>query len=163
MSPTDMSSPLLPDLLRIGGIWRNLKTSEVAQTMNLVLEKLRNIDPDQTALLKNQVNTLGALHWAPLGEGVAMPHLRLPASCEKNAGLFALLLLSDPMTLPVPTPDGLPIKQILFFVSPSTKAHIQIVSQISSHLILGPFKKLLTEGASDVEILRALEVNPRSK
>ncbi len=163
MTPDALSSSFLSDLLRIGGIWRSVKTQNVTETMKLILERLRNLDSETLSLLKNQVNNTGALHWAPLGEGLAMPHLRLPPGCGNDTGLFALLLLGNPMPLPVPTPEDLPVSQLLFFVSPSAKNHIQIVSQISSHLIYGPFKKLLTTGAADKEILSALAANPRSK
>ena len=163
MTQEALSSSFLSDLLRIGGIWRNLKTQNVTETMHLVLERLKNLNPETLSLLKTQVNNAGALHWAPLGEGLAMPHLRLPPCCGNDSGLFALLLLGEPMPLPVPTPEDLPVTRLLFFVSPSAKTHIQIVSRISSHLIHGPFKKLLTDGASDEEILSALASNPRSR
>ena len=159
MPPPDPSS-LLSDLLRIGGIWRNLKGCDVVPALMRITGRLEGIRSEQRKRLEKQIET-GFLHWSPLGEGIAMPHLRLEESSENNSGLLALLLLSEPFPLPVPGPDNEPIRYLLYFISPSSEIHIQIVSQLSSHLIHGLLKKLLAEGAPEEKFLAALEEDPR--
>jgi len=65
-------------------------------------------------------------------------------------------LLRDPLTLTEPAPDAVPITRLLFFVAPSPRAHLELLSLLSSALLRGGLQPPVLAGAGDDEIFAAL-------
>ena len=162
MSSPDISPSFLADMLRKGGIWRNFSGIETKEIMCRILEGLEDIGTEQKELLKDKIKASETLHWSPLGDGIAMPHLRLDASCGNSPGFLAILMPSEAASLPVAIPDGVPVRHFLFFVSPSAKMHIHITGQICAHLLRGSLKRLMEDQSPDEEFFRALNGPPKS-
>jgi nitrogen PTS system EIIA component len=152
----------LEGLLRAGGIWRDLPASAVLPTLEAVLSKLPGASPEVRRMLTQRLHAPGGVTWAPVGGGLALPHLRSPVALGRNAGLLALLLLREPMSLPEPPADGLPLQRLLFFVAPSPRAHLELLSQLSMSLTRGELNRLIRNGAPDQEILACLSTGDPS-
>ena len=147
--------PLL-DALRAGGIGRDVAAADVPTRLGDAARRLPGADPGVAELLAQLVSAPGALHWALVGDGLAMPHVRLPVPLGRDLGVLAILLLREPLAVPEEPPDGRPVRCLLFFVAPTPKAHLEMISQLSSHLVHGCLKQLLAAGAPDAEIEAAL-------
>ena len=70
MSPAP-PAPLL-DALRAGGIARNVPAAEVPARLADAARRLPGADPGVTDLLAQLVTAPGALHWALVGDGLAV-------------------------------------------------------------------------------------------
>jgi PTS system nitrogen regulatory IIA component len=147
--------PLEP-LLRAGGIWRDVPVATVRDVMESIVAKLPGATPPVRQLLAGRIRLPGGISWAAVGGGLALPHLRTPVALGREAGTFAILMLSGPLPLTEPVPDGTPITRLLFFVAPSPRAHLELLSQLSGALLRGGLRQPIIEAAADAEIFSAL-------
>jgi PTS system nitrogen regulatory IIA component len=146
----------LEPLLRAGGIWRDVPAATVRDVMGTIVNKLPGATPPVRQLLAQRLRLPEGISWAAVGGGLALPHLRTPVALGRDAGTFAILILRDALKLSEPAPDDVPITRLLFFVAPSPRAHLELLSQLSSALLRGGLQRPLVEGATDEEIFAAL-------
>jgi PTS system nitrogen regulatory IIA component len=154
--PTAGSCPPLEPLLRIGGIWRDIPASDVLNVLERIVGDLPGATPAVRQFLLQRLRVSGGVTWAPVGGGLALPHLRAPVALGRNAGALALLLLREPLPVSEPVPDGQPVLRLLFFIAPSPRAHLELLGQLSAALRQGDFRRLVLEAASDDSIFAAL-------
>ena len=146
----------LEPLLRAGGIWRDVPAATVREVMESIVVKLPGATPPVRQLLAQRLRQPEGVSWAAVGGGLALPHLRTPVALGRDAGTFAILLLRDALTLNEPAPDSVPITRLLFFVAPSPRAHLELLSLLSSALLRGGFQKPVIDAAGDEQIFAAL-------
>jgi len=145
-------------LLRTGGIWRDVPASELFDVLERIVSVLPGATPDVRKILAQRLRAPGGINWAPVGHGLALPHLRAHVSLGRDSGLLAILFLRDALTRAEPPPDGVPVTRLLFFIAPSPRAHLEMLSQLSTTLTRGSLRGLLLQDALDAEIYSALAV-----
>jgi PTS system nitrogen regulatory IIA component len=106
--------------------------------------------------LQQRLRAPNGISWAAVGNGLALPHLRTTIALGRDAGIAVLMLLQDSLTLPEPAPDVQPVKQLIFFVAPSPRAHLEILAQLSTALTHGNLHHLINSGSPDEEIFAAV-------
>jgi PTS system nitrogen regulatory IIA component len=143
-------------LLRVGGIWRDVAADQVRAVMETIVGKLPGATPPVRQLLAQRLHLPEGISWAAVGGGLALPHLRTPVALGREAGIFAILMLREPLTLTEPAPDATPITRLLFFVAPSPRAHLELLSLLSGALLRGGLQQPVVEGAGDDAIFAAL-------
>ena len=146
----------LESLLRTGGIWRDVAAASVRGVMETIVGKLPGATPPIRQLLAQRLRQPDGISWAAVGDGLALPHLRIPVALGRDAGTFAIMILRDAVPLNEPAPDAVPITRLLFFVAPSPRAHLELLSRLSSALLRGGLRKPVVEAAGDEEIFNAL-------
>lgn len=146
----------LETLLRTGGIWRDVPAAGILNLFADIVAKLPGATPPVRQLLQQRLRAPNGISWAPVGGGLALPHLRTPVALGREAGLFAVVLLRDALAVNEPAPDDHPITRLLFFVAPSPRAHLELLAQLSTALSRGNLRKPLCEGAPDDEIFAAV-------
>jgi nitrogen PTS system EIIA component len=144
----------LEALLRTGGIWRDVASEELLNSLERIVAALPGTTPEVRRILSQRLRAPGGVTWAPVGGGLALPHLRAHVALGRDAGLLAILLLRDP--LPEPAPDDVPVTRLLFFIAPSPRAHLDLLAQLSTALKGGPLRELVLKAAPDAEIFAAL-------
>lgn len=146
----------LEPLLRIGGIWRSVPATDVSGVFERVVSALPRTTPAVRQLLAQRLRAPGGVTAAPVGGGFAVPHPSARVALGRDAGTIALLFLREGMLLPEPPADGMPVTRLFFFVAPSPRAHLDLLGRLSRLLSRGPVREVLTEGATDGEIFRAV-------
>jgi PTS system nitrogen regulatory IIA component len=146
----------LEPLLAAGGIWRDVPAAAVTESFVRVVDNLPGTAPAVRKMLAQRLHSPGGITLAPVGGGIALPHPSARIALGRDAGLVALLLLREPLPMPEPPPDGVPITRLFFFLAPSPRAHLDLLGRLSRMLSRGPLRELITRGASDVEILDAV-------
>lgn len=154
--PGSSSGRRLETLLRTGGIWRDVPDAELLNVLERVVTTLPGATPEARRMLAQRLRAPGGITWAPVGGGLALPHLSMHVALGRDSGLLAILLLRDALPLVEPPPDGVPVTRLLFFIAPSSRAHLEMLAQLSTALTRGPLRGLLLQGATDVEIFTAL-------
>jgi PTS system nitrogen regulatory IIA component len=129
---------------------------EVINVLDGVVAKLPGTTPQVRSMLTQRLRAPGGITWAPVGGGLALPHLRTHVALGRDSGLLALVFLRDPLPLEEPPPDSVPVTRLLFFIAPSPRAHLEMLSQLSSALTRGSLRPLVLSAAPDVEIFAAL-------
>lgn len=147
---------LLERLLRIGGLWRDLPAAEVLAVLERLATSLPGASPEVRRILAQRVRAPGGVTWAPVGGGLALPHLRAHVTLGREAGLLAFLFLRDPLPLEEAPADGVPVTRLLFFIAPSPRAHLELLAQLSSALTRGELRRRLCASAPDLEIFAAV-------
>jgi nitrogen PTS system EIIA component len=153
----------LEPLLRAGGIWRDVGATDLLGLLELVLARLPGASPAVRQLLARRLREPGGIIWAPVGHGLALPHLRAPVALGREAGILALLFLREPLSVGEPPPDGEPVTRLVFFVAPSPRAHLELLAQLSTALTRGPLQQRIADGAPDDEILACLVSDPATR
>jgi PTS system nitrogen regulatory IIA component len=143
-------------LLRTGGIWRDVSGTEVLNVLERVVAALPGATPEVRRILAQRLRAPGGITWAPVGGGLALPHLRAHVALGRDSGLLAILFLRDALSLAEGPPDAVPITRLMFFIAPSPRAHLEMLSQLSTTLTRGSLRALLLQGAADTEIFTAL-------
>jgi len=151
-----LAGPRLESMLRAGGIWRDVSAANVREVFERIVARLPGATPPVRQLLAQRLRQADGVSWAAVGGGLALPHLRTPVALGRDAGTFAILILSDALKLNEPVPDSIPITRLLFFVAPSPRAHLELLGQLSGALIRAGLRQPVVDGAEDAEIFSAL-------
>ena len=146
----------LAPLLRAGGIWRNVSTADLPGVLDTIVGRLPATTPAVRQLLLQRVRAQGGIVWAPIGGGLALPHLRSPVALGRDAGILALILLHDALPAGESAPDQFPVTRLFFFVAPSPRAHLELLAQLSAALSQGGLRRLVLEGAPDPDLFASL-------
>ena len=149
--------PALVRMLSVGGIWRHVAVAELMSVVEQVIQRLPAAPAPVRDLLSRRARMPDGVTWAPIGAGLALPHLRSPAALGRESGLLALIFLREPLPLPEPPPDGRPVRQLLFFIAPSPRAHLDLLACLSRGLTRGTLRDPVVREAPDAEIVAALE------
>jgi PTS system nitrogen regulatory IIA component len=145
----------LEQLLRTGGIWRDVPASDVTDVFGKIVGSLPGATPPVCQLLGQRLRMKGGVTIAPVGGGFALPHPSTRIALGRDSGTLALLLLRDALPDAAP-PDGLPVTRLFFFIAPSPRAHLDLLGRLSRALARGPLRDLVARGAGDVEIFLAV-------
>jgi PTS system nitrogen regulatory IIA component len=146
----------IESLLHTGGIWRDVKCADVPGALERIVQNLPGVTPAIRQLLTQRLHATQGITWAPIGGGLAIPHLRAPVALGPQSGTLALLLLNEPLPMREPVPDDTPVTRLLFFIAPSPRAHLELLGQLSAALSRGDLRKLVLAAAPDAEIFSAL-------
>jgi PTS system nitrogen regulatory IIA component len=152
----NLAARRLEPLLRAGGIWRDVPAATVRDVMETIVARLPGATAPVRQLLAQRLHLPEGVSWAAVGGGLALPHLRTPVALGRDAGTFAILILRDALRLSEPVPDDMPVTRLLFFVAPSPRAHLELLSQLSGALLRGGLRDPVVKGAADEAIYAAL-------
>ena len=146
----------LDQLLRAGGIWRDVRTTELADTIERIVSALPGVSPAVRQLLVQRLGAHGGVTVAPVGGGFALPHPSARIALGRESGTVALICLRDPLHLTESTVDDVPVTRLFFFVAPSPRAHLDILGRLGRMLRRGPVRELVLSNAPDDAILKAV-------
>jgi nitrogen PTS system EIIA component len=146
----------LETLLRIGGIWRDVAAANVLELFADVVAKLPGATPPVCQMLRQRLRAANGISWAPVGGGLALPHLHTPIALGRDAGIFAIVLLRDALAVNEPVPDEQAVTRLLFFVAPSPRAHLEMLARLSTALSRGNLRQLINHSVPDEEIFTAV-------
>ncbi len=145
----------LESLLRRGGIWRDVPAANVLATLTQIVDRVPGAPAAVRQLVAQRLRTPGGITIAPIGGGFALPHPSARIALGRDSGTVALLLLREPLPLPEAPPDDVPLTRLVFFIAPSPRAHLDLLGRLSRLLARGPWRELITRGASDDELFAA--------
>lgn len=144
-------------LLRGGGIWRDVMAAGVPEVLERVVATLPGATPPIRQLLGQRLRTKGGVTMAPVGDGFALPHMSTRVTLGRDSGTVALLLLRDALPMNETCPDEVPVTRLLFFIAPSPRLHLDLLARLSRCLMQEPVRQRVRQGAPDAEILQAVD------
>lgn len=143
-------------LLRAGGIFRNVRAAELPDVIERVASALPGASPPVRQLLARRLSAHGGVTIAPVGGGFALPHPSTRISLGRDSGTVALICLRDPLRLTESAVDDVPVTRLFFFVAPSPRAHLDLLGRLGTLLRRGPARELILANAPDEAILSAV-------
>lgn len=153
---TNASPPArVGDALRAGGIYYRLAGHDKPSVLREVVEILNlpeEVDRDFLYQVLMARENLGS---TAIGEGVAIPHVRNPVVLHVTKPSVALTFLENPIDFGAL--DGDPVGVLLTLISPTVRAHLQILARLTHLLRFDEMKALLRNQAMRGDILNLVD------
>ena len=143
--------PGLIDALQAGGIVYRLDGTDKESVLRAVVEQMRLPEEVDRAFLLRVLLAREALQSTGIGDGIAIPHVRNPIVLHVSRPMITLCFLERPIDFGAL--DGKPVHVLFSLISPTVRAHLQLLSRLSFALHDAAFKKTVTRQASRDEIL----------
>ncbi|MBI5518055.1 MAG: PTS sugar transporter subunit IIA [Deltaproteobacteria bacterium] len=86
-----------------------------------------------------------------IGEGLALPHVRQPMVVPGAAATVSVSHLRTPV--PFGAPDGVPVRTIFLLVTPTVRAHLQLLALLARALQDRGFRRAIERGAPTDELV----------
>jgi len=151
--PEDAVIPSLAEALETGGIYYRVEGRDKPAVLNSVVKILslpQEVDREflyQVLLARESLGSTG------IGGGIAIPHVRNPITLHVARPLIALCFLEDPINFEAI--DGEAVHTLFTIVSPTTKAHLNLLSKLSFGLRASEFADAVSRIDSREHILQA--------
>lgn len=155
-SPDILKEPVigvsLAEALSDGGVLCDVSASNRDEAVRAMVAALRlplEIDPD---IFLEMLLARGDSAMTPVGQGIAIPHVRHPAIAPVSRPMVTLFFLKEPIDLKAP--DTKPVGTFFFLLSPTVRTHLHLLSRLAVALRDEGFKGALARKAGLEDILR---------
>ena len=127
--PEDAVIPSLAEALQTGGIHYRVEGSDKATVLSSVVNILALPQEVDREFLYQVLLARESLGSTAIGGGIAIPHVRNPITLHVTRPLVALCFLEHPIDFQAI--DGRPVHTLFTIVSPTIKAHLNLLSKLS--------------------------------
>lgn len=151
-------APSLAEALRAGGIHYRVGGDDVPAVLRSVVEIMHLPDEVDRAFLLQVLVAREALQSTGIGDGIAIPHPRSPLVLHIVRPSVTLCFLERPLDFGAL--DGRPVHTLFTIVSPTARAHLQLLSAVAFALRDDPFRALIArQGSRDDLVAAAVRVD----
>jgi nitrogen PTS system EIIA component len=147
--------PALGQLLRAGGIHRDLEGSDKRATLANIVSRLRlpaEIDRSHLLAILEAREAMGS---TGVGDGIAIPHVRNPILLHVNEPQISLFLLHHPVDFD--SIDHKPVHAVFMVICPSIPVHLRMLAQLGYALRDRGLRELLKKRAADGVLLERID------
>lgn len=152
-------TPSLADALRAGGVHNGeIPGSDLPTILRHIVMRLPLADDADRDTLLHILLARGALGVTPVGDGIAIPQVRMPIILAPKDAVLALSFLTRPLDLDAP--DGRPIDTFFLLICPTVHVHLAMLAKLTYALKDDAFRaEVRKHGRADeiVRIATALE------
>src|SRR4051812_21064450 len=121
--------PSLLDALEAGGVFYRVSGEDKEGALREVVELLRLPDEVDRGFLLRVLLAREAIASTAIGDGLAIPHVRNPVVLHVGRPSLALCFLERPIEYGAL--DGMPVQTLFTIISPTTRAHLRLMSKLS--------------------------------
>jgi PTS system nitrogen regulatory IIA component len=143
--------PSLAEALEAGGIHYQLQDTSKDRALRALVEVLPLPEGVDRELLLRLFLAREASASTAIGDGIAIPHVRNPIVLHVTRPAITLAFLSRPVDFGAL--DGKPVYVLFSLVSPTNRAHLQLLSRLSFALHDGKFRETVIRQGAREEIL----------
>ncbi len=143
--------PSLTDALQAGGIFYRIEGGDREAVLRAVIEHMRLPEEVDRQFLFRVLLAREELQSTGIGDGIAIPHVRNPIVLHVSLPTITLCFLEHAVEFGAL--DGKPVFALFSLVSPTVRAHLQLLSRLAFALNDTRFKAALREQASRETIL----------
>lgn len=151
--PEDTFIPSLSEALQTGGIHYRVEGADKSEVLKSVVRTLSLPEEVDSEFLYQVLLARESIGSTAIGDGIAIPHVRNPITLHINRPLVALCFLENPIDFQAI--DGKSVHTLFTIVSPTIKAHLNLLSKLSFGLRASPFAEAVARIGSRDEILQA--------
>ncbi len=148
--PEDAFIPSLEEALRSGGVYYRVEGSDKVSVLRSVVNILALPEEVDREFLFQVLLARELLGSTAVGEGIAIPHVRNPITLHVSKPLMALCFLETPIDFQAM--DGKPVHTLFTIVSPTIKAHLNLLSKLSFGLRSQAFAGVVAQTGSREDI-----------
>jgi PTS system nitrogen regulatory IIA component len=148
---TGQPVPSLAEAMEAGGVHYRVSGFDKESVLGEVVRLLRLPAEVDLEFLLRVLLAREAIASTAVGDGVAIPHVRNPVVLHIDRPAIALCFLEQPIEYGAL--DGLPVHTLLVIISPTTRAHLHLMSKLSFALRDRGVRRALTNQDSRQAIL----------
>jgi PTS system nitrogen regulatory IIA component len=152
LDPEDRA-PSLAQALRVGGVHHDVPATDRDSALAAVVERTP-IGPgiDRELLLQVLVARRRTVSLA-IGDGIAIPHVRQPIVAPGAPATVSVSYLRTPVRFG--PADDEPVRIVFLILSPTIRAHLQLLARVARALLDPELRAALARGASTEELAAA--------
>jgi len=154
--PEDAGQPI-PKLLtavEAGGVFYRVSGFDKESALREVVELLRLPEEVDRPFLLRVLLAREAIAPTAIGDGIAIPHVRNPVVLHVGRPTIALCFLEQPIEYD--SLDGKPVQTLFTIVSPTTRAHLHLMSKLSFVLRDSGVRRAIKAQESRQEVLHQI-------
>jgi PTS system nitrogen regulatory IIA component len=148
----DGGTPSLADALRAGGVHHRIGGADLATIIKGIVELLPLPDDADRDMLLHILLARDTLGVTPVGDGIAIPHVRTPIILAPTGAVLALSFLTNPLDLHAA--DGQAVDTFFLLICPTINAHLAMLARLAYGLKDESFRAAVRGRASAEEIVR---------
>jgi PTS system nitrogen regulatory IIA component len=152
----DGGTPSLADALRAGGVHHRIGGSDLATIIKGIVELLPLPDEADRDMLLHILLSRDTLGVTPVGDGIAIPHVRTPIILAPTDAVIALSFLTNPLDLHAS--DGRAIDTLFLLICPTIHMHLAMLAKLAYGLKDATFREAVRRRASPEEIVQIAAV-----
>ena len=139
------------DALERGGVFRDVPGTDRRSVLRAIVQRLPLTEDDDRELLLQILLARESTVSSGIGDGIAIPHVRSPLVFPGTTGIASLTYLASPV--PFDALDGKPVHTVFTLLSPTIRAHLQMLARLSAALLDAGFKAAILRRAERDEIV----------
>jgi PTS system nitrogen regulatory IIA component len=125
----ERGTPSLADALRAGGVHHRIEGSDLETILRNIVAVLPLADDADREMLLHILLARHSLGVTPVGEGIAIPHVRTPIILAPVDAVLALSFLTTPLDLQAP--DKQPIDTFFLLICPTIHVHLAMLAKLA--------------------------------
>jgi PTS system nitrogen regulatory IIA component len=125
----ERGTPSLADALRAGGVHHRIEGSDLETILRNIAAVLPLADDADREMLLHILLARHSLGVTPVGEGIAIPHVRTPIILAPVDAVLALSFLTTPLDLQAP--DKQPIDTFFLLICPTIHVHLAMLAKLA--------------------------------
>ena len=134
-----------------GGVHHDVGGSTRHEVLRSILALLELDDEGDRETFLQLLLARDASAVVPVGDGIAIPHVRNPIALAADEPTLTLCFLKRPVDFAAP--DGEPVFALFFLVSPTTRVHLRMLAKVSFLLRDAGFRDALGSRAPAARLL----------
>ncbi len=150
----------LTDALRAGGVYYRVGGDDKASALQAIVELMPLPEKVDRQFLLEVLLARESLGSTALGDGIAVPHVRNPIVMHIPRPMMTLCFLERPIEFGAM--DGKPVHTLFTIVSPTIKAHLNLLARLGMALRQAAFAQVIVAKGTRQEILDQCQVLDRS-
>jgi PTS system nitrogen regulatory IIA component len=127
--------PSIAESLERGGVFHDVGGATREEALRSIIALLKLDDEGDRKTLLDLLLARDAAAVVPVGDGIAIPHVRNPIALSVDEPSLTLCFLRQPVDFGAP--DGQPVFALFFLVSPTTRIHLQMLARVA-YLLRNP-------------------------
>lgn len=143
----------LAEAVRAGGVYYDVPGGDKAAVLRAVVDRLPLPPGTEADFVVQVLLARESLGSTALGNGIAVPHVRNPVVVQVPAPMLTLCFLRQPVEYG--SLDGQPVHTLFTVLSPTVRAHLQMLARLAFALRQAPFIQAVARRAECDEILAA--------
>lgn len=148
----ERGAPTLAEALRAGGVHCDVPSSTLEIALRHIVGRLPVADEADRDMLLEILLAREAIGVTPVGDGIAIPHVRTPIILDAAGAVVSLSFLSDPISLDAP--DGRGVDTFFFLICPTVHVHLAMLARLA-HALRDPTFRSAVHAREPEAIFRA--------
>jgi len=150
-SSDDPSLPPLSEIFTTEHFYYDIPGENFAEAAQAALDRFTLPPGNDKELIYDLVISREKLMTTALGDGLAIPHVRIPVVANVPRPVFGVFFLSQPIDMKAL--DGQPVHTLFFLLSLTPKQHLELLARLAFLFRKEEFITLLRERAAAPEIV----------